>query len=256
LSYYFKIGFRYLLRRKIRTILTILAIVFGVSILIGTLIANDSIKISLEQQIIKKYGYIDIIIVNKTGYYSNSIDYETIKSKFNELSYLDFTWTFQMKEKRTVAFNKNISTSDYKWLYIIGININNPIENLFGSYILEESINDSYKTLEDLLSLNNCCVITSDIAEKYNITINNSIYIYPEKPWSGIIWSNSSTWFSLKVVGIIKNEGKFFEFFKPPVKDIWELQFLEYGIVTNMSIAYKPYEPFCPLFAPFLHTRF
>ena len=106
-----KIGFRYLLRRKNRTILTILAIFLGVSILMGTLVANDSIKGTLEYQISQKFGYTDIIIFNSSYYYKNSVNYEQVKLRLNELTHLGFTWTAQMKESRNVAFSGNCSIS-------------------------------------------------------------------------------------------------------------------------------------------------
>ncbi|MHA1270207.1 MAG: FtsX-like permease family protein [Candidatus Helarchaeota archaeon] len=239
---YFKIGLRYLFRRKFRIVLTILAIVLGVSILMGTLIANDTIKGSLEQQLIEKFGYTDIILVNDSKYYTNSINYNMVKDSLSSISHIGFIWTAQMKESRNVAFQKNISTSQSSWMPIIGVDTSNNNDNLFGKITINSTIDPNINSLEDLLlypTYPNCCVINVRVANYFNLSVGDILYIYPEVPWSGISWQNSTTWVQLVITGIITDNGKVFDYFNPPVENIWEIRDIEYAIYVNMSIAHK-----------------
>ena len=241
MSYYIKIGFRYLGRRKIRTILTIIAILLGVSILMGTLVANDSIKGTLEYQITEKFGFTDILILNESYSYKNTINFNEIKENLDNISYLGFTWTAQMKESRSVAFEKNVSTAQSLWLPIIGVDTSNPFDEYFGKITINQSIAPEFNSLKKMLlyPAKNCCVINIRIAELYNLSINDTIYIYPEAPWIGIDSTNSSTWVNLTITGIILDEGKALQYINPPVENIWEIRDINYAIYVNMSLAHE-----------------
>ncbi|MHA1752639.1 MAG: FtsX-like permease family protein [Candidatus Helarchaeota archaeon] len=242
MAYYLKIGYRYLARRKIRSILTILAVLLGVSILMGTLVANDSVKGTLEYHLAKKFGYTDIILINSSGYYSNSINYNEIRKDLDNLKYLGFIWTSQMKESRNIAFQPNISISKSSWIPIVGVDTHNPYDSKFGSISINSSINSNFTTLNDLLLhplYVNCCVINTKTANQYNVSVGDIVYIYPEVPSGPIDWQNSSSWIQLKITGIIDDHGKAFDYIVPPVNDIWQIKDIDYAIYVNMSIAHQ-----------------
>jgi len=239
---YFKIGFRYLARRKFRTILTILAIALGVSIFMGTLVASDSIQFSLDYQVMKQFGYTDILIVDEASPNSNSIPLASIKQELENISGIQFEWTYQMRQGRPVTPYKNIPTSSSYWWPIVGINASNALESKFGAVTINSTINASLITLEELLTyplVANSCVVTQYVADLCNLTVGKSLYIYPSAPWGGINWINSSTWINLTVVGIIEDKGKSFNWFSPPFTEIWEVLPPEYAVYVHLETAQK-----------------
>ncbi len=239
---YFKIGYRNLARRKFRTILTIVAILLGVSILMGTSVASDSIRYSLNQQVTKQFGYSDIVIVDDDSPNSNSLPLNLMRSELDSISEIEFQWTFQMRERRSVTPYENTTTLMARWWQIIGLNASSPLENKFGSIIINSTINETLHTLEEILAnpkIENSCVITKHIAERYNLTIGNSLYIYPKNPWPGIDWKNSSTWINLTITGIIEDKGKSFEWLSPPITNLWEIYPPTDAIYVNSNIAQR-----------------
>ena len=239
---YMKIGARYLARRKLRTVLTILAILLGVSIFLGTAIASDSIQYSLNYHVTKQFGYTDIIIVDDDNPYTNSIPLDKIKAEISNISDGNFEWTYQMRQGRTVTPFKGVATSSSYWWQFIGINASNPLESKFGEVEINSSIDEDLSTLEELLtypSITNSCVISDYVAELCNLTVGMNLYIYPHQPWTGIDWTDSSTWVNLTITGIIKDKGKSFSFFNPPITETWEIRPPEYAVYIDIEIAQK-----------------
>ena len=239
---YFKIGFRYLARRKVRTIFTMLAILLGVSIFFGTSIAAESVQYSLNYQVTKQFGYTDILIVNKYNPYTNCIPLENIKQEMKNITGMKDQWTYQMRQYSIVTPFKNTPTARSFWWPFVGINASNPLELKFGTVEINQSINQNLKTLEALLtipSISNSCVITRFLAESYNLTIGQSLYIFPAKTWPGIDGTDSSTWVNLTITGIINDKGKSFAFFYPPITEMWQLRPPEYAVYIDISVAQK-----------------
>ena len=237
---FFKIGFRSLARHKFRTILTIIAIVLGVSIFMGTLVASDSIRFSLDYQVMKQFGYTDILIIDESAPNSNSISLTALKNELENISGIQFEWTYQMRQGRPVTPYKNSPTSSSYWWPIVGVNASNPLESKFGAVKINSTINESLITLEDLLTyplITNSCVVTQYLADLCNLTVGKSLYIYPFEPWASVDWTNSSTWVNLTVVGIIEDKGKSFTWFWPPFTEIWEVRPPEYAIYVNIETA-------------------
>jgi ABC-type antimicrobial peptide transport system permease subunit len=226
----------------VRTILTILAILLGVSIFLGTSIAAESVQYSLNYQVTKQFGYTDIIIIDKDNPYTNSIPLDKIKEELKNISGLNYEWTYQMRQYNIVTPYKGIRTSFSYWWPFVGINASAPLESKFGAVEINESIDENLKTLEALLItplISNSCVITRLLAETYNLTVGQSLYVYPSQPWPSIDWTNSSTWLNLTITGIINDKGKSFAFFYPPITEIWQLRPPEFAVYVDIGVAQK-----------------
>ncbi|HUX98596.1 MAG TPA: FtsX-like permease family protein [Candidatus Deferrimicrobium sp.] len=239
---YSKIGFRYLARRKIRTILTILAILLGVSILMGTSIASDSIHGSLNYQVEKKFGYTDFIILDQANPNYNWIPLDSIRNELNNVTGINFKWTYQMRQGCSVTPKDHNPIQSSYWWQFIGINASDPLESEFGSISINSSLNSNLTTIEEILtspSFTNSCVITTYIAELCNLSVGQTLYVYPEDPWPRVRWQNSSTWFKLTIAAIVEDKGKSFAWFWPPFTDIWEVRPPEYAVYVDIEIAQK-----------------
>ncbi len=237
---YFKIGFRYLARRKFRTILTVTAILLGVSILMGTSVATDSIRYSLNYQVSKQFGYTDILLMDQAAPNSNAIPLDLIREELETITNIQFEWTYQMREYRSATPLKNTPTTMARWWKFVGINASDPIEPNFGRVEINSTINEALNSLEEMLSypaVTNSCVITQYIAESYNLSVGQSIYVYPEVPWAGIDWVNSNTWVNLTITGIIEDKGKSFEWLSPPITDLWEIMPPQQAIYVDITVA-------------------
>ena len=240
---YFKIGFRYLARRKFRTILTIVAILLGTSIFMGTSVASDSIRASLNYQVTKQFGYTDIIIVNEFSPNTNSFSLTAVRNELENLTGIQIEWSYQMREGRSVTPYPNTSTIFSYWWQFVGLNASNPTESKFGSVKINSTINETLTTIEAMLTyplIDNSCVITKYVADLCNLSVGEILYVYPWQPWAGIDWPNSSTWVQLTIVGIIEDQGKSFSWFgSPPWIDIWEVRPIEYAVFVDIDVAQK-----------------
>ncbi|MHA1279155.1 MAG: ABC transporter permease [Candidatus Helarchaeota archaeon] len=239
---YFKIGARYLAKRKLRTALTMVAILLGVSIFLGTAVASDSIQYSLNYQVSEQFGYSDIIIIDANHPYQNSLSLSKLQAELDQIKDVDFEWTYQMRQNRRVTPYHNISTSFADIWQFIAFNASDPTESKFGSVIINSTINTTLTTIEELLTypvVGNSCVITQYVAEYRNLTVGQHLYVYPHKLWPGVKASNSSTWLNLTITGIIEDTGKSFSYFWPPITDTWEIRPPEYAVYVHIDTAQK-----------------
>ena len=76
-----KMGIQFLNKRRLRTILTVIAIVLGVGILAGVNVTADSIDNAINLQIDQQLGIDDIAVVANNSINSGWFNYQTAQSE-------------------------------------------------------------------------------------------------------------------------------------------------------------------------------
>lgn len=222
-------GLRFLYKRRLRTALTILAIMLGVGILTGINATADSMESAINKQIYEKLGNNDIIIRGNRSVNNGWFDYTSAKSLIEDVSGIDNIVPRIIKSHRSYPLaNKSINWN----VPTIAIDTGNPNEKTYGSCNISAALNPLYENtsrLEDLFQEYSYytfpVVLSIDYANSFNIEPGDAFYVYAENPgaFEGMAYNNTSTWHNATVIGIIKDTSESVRDFMPPAKQ-WELR--------------------------------
>jgi putative ABC transport system permease protein len=175
-----RIASRGLRRRKLRNVLTILAVIFAVGILVGVNVAGDSIMVQVKNTVLSAQGDIDIRIRYLTGEAFNSGNASVVAN-----------------ESGIKAVSPILEDS----IFYLNRSLILPVTMVGIVPALDEKFGVSNLSLQTL-SQSNSCIATDDIAQRYNITEGSTILV------SRVMSPPISTIWKLKVIGVAHVEGK------------------------------------------------
>ncbi|MBD3351888.1 MAG: FtsX-like permease family protein, partial [Candidatus Lokiarchaeota archaeon] len=221
-------GIRFLNKRRLRTLLTILAIMLGVGILTGVNVTADSIESAVNAQIYAKLGNNDIIVRgNKSvdgGWFNYNDAYDLI----------DDVDGVESMVPRIIKSHASYPRSNHSGGYnviTVGIDADNPKESTYGNCNITEALNPSYVNTSNIEALFQeyssyfiPIVLSKDYANDHNVHPGDPFYLYAENPgaFGDMTSSNTSTWHNTTVIGIIEDTSEAVQDFMPPAK-VWEL---------------------------------
>ncbi|WXG43464.1 MAG: FtsX-like permease family protein [Promethearchaeati archaeon SRVP18_Atabeyarchaeia-1] len=176
-----RISTRGLRRRKLRNGLTILAVVFAVSILVGVNVAGDSLMVQVTNTVMSSQGDIDISVRYATGEAFGIGNSSTVSSQpgIRAVSPLLGGSIYYLNQSLILPFT------------LVGIVP--ALDNDFG--VSNISLN--------LLSQTNSCIVTEQVAREYNVTSGSTVTVSQVR-----ISPPSDTLWTLRVIGVAHIEGK------------------------------------------------
>lgn len=233
-----KIGIRSLLRGKLKTAFTICAVALGVSLVVSINISAESMNQNVINGFSEQLGYIDIILKENRTY--SSFNYNKMSLILDNIDSIDM-FVPRLTVGRTVR--TNASSTINAWGNIIGINVTHPAEQGFGSIKVIKTYEayHSYTKIEQFLAVpGNSCVISVDLAELYNLSVGDSIYLPAlNMGLLGQTWSDTSTWGNFTIQAIIIDGGEATNEFTPPASNYNSLDPPSRGIYLAMDDAYN-----------------
>jgi putative ABC transport system permease protein len=165
----------------LRNGLTILAVVFAVSILVGVNVAGDSLMVQVTSTVMASQGDIDINVRYSTGE-AFGIGNSSIVSSQNGI--------------------KAASPRLGDFLYYLNQSLLLPVTFVGIIPALDENFGVSNVSL-NLLSQTNSCIVTEEIAKEYNVTSGSTVVVSRVQ-----IFPPNNTLWKLHVVGVAHVEGK------------------------------------------------
>ena len=221
-----KIAYKNLKRRKQRSILTIIAIALGVSIMAGVNMGNDTMTTSLNHAFNEYLGETDLVYAWYSG-----VSYQAVKNAFasSGVNYLG-NWV-----PRYFSSDVNLTLGDgsgnlIEDIYgsIAGIDVTLPQENEFGSSILlgvlpaYENVTGQIGSKVDITallrpepSIARPVVVTKEFLQSNGlwgtISVGDKIYIQNGYFLASFPHSTSglpTSWPDYTITGIINDEGK------------------------------------------------
>ncbi|MHA1339540.1 MAG: FtsX-like permease family protein [Promethearchaeota archaeon] len=223
-----RMAIRFLNKRRLRTFLTIIAIMLGVGILTGVNVTADSINEAVNAQIYEQLGNNDLIIKANKSIDGGWFKYNDAK---NYLKNIDSIKTIVPRIIKN-QLSYPISNHSGGWnILTIALDTSDPNEKFFGKCNITDALNPTYintSKIEDLLQDYNHLflpvVLSESYANDFGLKAGDPIYIYAEDPsaFSPMIKNNTSTWHNATIVGIIKDISEAVQDFTPPAR-IWEL---------------------------------
>jgi putative ABC transport system permease protein len=175
-----KISRRGLGRRKLRSGLTILAVVFAVSLLVGSNIVTNSIMGEVRNVITETQGDVQIGVTWATGAPFNAGNLSTVSS-----------------EQGVRAVSPRLGVS----LHYLNGSLLAPVTLVGVNSTLDEAFGHSNVSLSLLTQTANSCIATEEVAENYNVTQGSTVIVSRGQT------SSESSW-ELKVVAVAHIEGK------------------------------------------------
>ncbi len=225
-----KMGILFLNKRKLRTVLTICAIILGVGILTGVNVTADSIDKAINDQINQKLGENDIIVYsNRSGDSRGWFNYNDAKQAILQVQGVKAAVPRIIKSG--LSYPLENSSSGWRTT-VTAIDITDPNEKNFGKCNITDALaEDLVNTtkLEDLFQRYSAfqypVVLSNRYAQSFNLKAGDDFYIFPENPskyGGGINATNTSTWIKTTIIGIISDESEAVSDFSPYPR-IWEL---------------------------------
>lgn len=238
-------GLRFLNKRRLRTALTVLAIVLGVGILAGVNVTADSIETAINAQINAKLGNTDIIVRGNRSVDGGWFNYNDAEDLLDDVSGVSTMVPRIIKSRSSYP----IANQTSGWsVPTVGLDVDNVNENDFGSCNITDALETSLintSRIEELFQLYSTIplpvVLSQRYANDFNVKAGDPFYIYPENPsffGGGMVPDNTSTWFNATVIGVISDTSETVQDFMPPAK-VWELYPPDRAVYVDIDDAWS-----------------
>jgi putative ABC transport system permease protein len=225
------------MRGKMNTIFTILAVAIGVSLVVSINVSAESMIYNTNDGLSQQLGFIDVIL--KEDHTSGSFNFQKMSPVLDTLDSIE-SYVPRLNIGSTIRLNSSSSVNS--WGNIIGINASNPLETKFGKILINNTLPEytNYKQIEEFLNIpGNSCVISLDLAQIYNLSVGDNIYIPAlDMGIIGQIWGDTTTWSNYSIKAIIVDVGEATQDFAPPVVNSYQLSPPGRGIYVAMNDAY------------------
>ncbi|MHA1730948.1 MAG: FtsX-like permease family protein [Promethearchaeota archaeon] len=241
-----KMGLRFLAKRKLRTGLTVLAIVLGVGILTGVNVTADSIDAAVRAQIDSQLGNNDLIVRGNKSVDGGWFDLDAARGLVGGVDGVDLV--VPRIAKSAPSYPLKNKTSGWNAL-VVAVDASDPAERSFGKCNLTGSLDDSFEntsSLEALLQRFDSVfdlpvVVSKSYADSFNLTPGDPLYFFPEDdiPFGGgINATNTSTWLEATVVGVVVDTSEGVSDFKSPAR-VWDLTPPSTAVYLDLADAWK-----------------
>jgi ABC-type antimicrobial peptide transport system permease subunit len=243
-----RMGLLFLAKRRLRTALTVLAIILGVGIISAVNVTADSIDNAINAQIYDRLGTNDLVVRGNRSINGGWFNYQDAKNFLDDQIGVKHVVPRIIKSQPTYPF-ENSSTA---WrVPIVGFDPSIPAEINFGKCNITNSL---YPALENTTSIEALfnhyrntqptflpVVLSKGYADAFGIKVGDPFYLWPENPnkvGAGFNSTNTSTWLKGTVIGIIIDTSKSVSDFMPPAR-IWEMQPSGRSVYLNIADAWQ-----------------
>src|SRR5271157_4330861 len=238
-------GLRFLNKRRLRTIMTIMAVVLGVGILTGINVTADSIDGGINAQITAQLGYTDIIVRANGSVSGGWIPYTTAREFIAGVPDVASLVPRIIKERPSYP----VVNSTVGWnTYVIAINTTDPAEPSFGVSNLTKSWDPTLentthleKLFQEYNSLFLPVVVSQGYANAFNLRPGDPLYMFPENPAansSSMVATNTSTWLNATIIGVLQDTSKAVDDFTPPPQ-VWDLSPPSTAVYVDLGKAWS-----------------